>query len=82
MNSSGYLRFAIENRRFLAFGLLISFASSPGQTIFIGVFGPELRAEFGLSHGDWSSIYMAGTLQGDALVQVFLGVSECGEPTS
>ena len=62
MNSSGYLRFAIENRRFLAFGLLVSFASSPGQTIFIGVFGPELRAEFGLSHGDWSSIYMAGTL--------------------
>ena len=62
MNSSGYLRFAIENRRFLAFGLLVSFASSPGQTIFIGVFGPELRAEFGLSHGEWSSIYMAGTL--------------------
>ncbi len=62
MNSSGYLRFAVENRRFLAFGLLVSFASSPGQTIFIGVFGPELRAEFGLSHGDWSSIYMAGTL--------------------
>lgn len=62
MNSSGYFRFAIENRRFLAFGLLVSFASSPGQTIFIGVFGPELRAEFGLSHGDWSSIYMAGTL--------------------
>lgn len=62
MNSSGYLRFAIENRRFLAFGLLASFASSPGQTVFVGVFGPDLRAEFGLSHGDWSAIYMAGTL--------------------
>ena len=68
MQSSGYFRFAVENRRFLAFGLLLSFATTPGQTIFVGVFGPELRAEFGLGHGDWSSIYMAGTLLSAALL--------------
>ena len=62
MQSTTYRRFAVENRRFLAFGFLLSFSSSFGQTFFVGVFGPELRAEFGLSHGDWGLVYMAGTL--------------------
>ena len=62
MQSTSYVRFAAENRRFLAFGFLLAFSSSFGQTFFIGVFGPDLRAEFGLSHGDWSLVYMAGTL--------------------
>ncbi len=57
-----YVRFAVENSRFLAFGFLAAFSSSFGQTFFVGVFGPDLRAEFGLSHGDWSLVYMAGTL--------------------
>jgi MFS family permease len=62
MQSTNYVRFAVENRRFLAFGFLVAFSSSFGQTISIGVFGPALRAEFGLSHGDWSLVYMTGTL--------------------
>lgn len=62
MQSTNYVRFAVENRRFLAFGFLVAFSSSFGQTFFVGVFGPDLRAEFGLSHGDWSLVYMAGTL--------------------
>jgi len=62
MHPTSYFRFAVENRRFLAFGFLLSFSSSFGQTFFVGVFGPEVRAEFGLSHGDWSLVYMAGTL--------------------
>ncbi len=62
MKSTSYVRFVIENRRFLAFGFLMAFSSSFGQTFFVGVFGPGLRAEFGLSHGDWSLVYMAGTL--------------------
>ncbi len=62
MQSTSYVRFAVENRRFLAFGFLASFSSSFGQTFFVGVFGPGLRAEFGLGHGDWSLVYMAGTL--------------------
>jgi MFS family permease len=62
MQSTSYFRFAAENRRFLGFGFLLSFSSIFGQTYFVGVFGPELRADFGLGHGDWSLIYMAGTL--------------------
>ena len=57
-----YLRFAIENRRFISFGFLIALASSFGQTYFIGVFGPSIESEFGLSHTGWSSIYLYGTL--------------------
>ena len=62
MQSTNYVRFAVENSRFLAFGFLLAFSSSLGQTYFIGVFGPDLRTEFGLSHGDWSLVFMAGTL--------------------
>jgi MFS family permease len=62
MLPTSYVRFAIENRRFLAFGFLLSFSSSFGQTFFVGVFGPELQAEFRLSHGEWGLVYMAGTL--------------------
>jgi MFS family permease len=62
MQSSNYILFAVDNRRFLAFGFLVALSSSFGQTFFIGVFGPGLREEFGLTHGDWGLVYMAGTL--------------------
>jgi len=66
----GYIRFAVENRRFLAFGLLMTFGSSFGQTHFIGVFGPSIQAEFGLSHASWGTIYMVGTLLSAGLLPV------------
>ena len=50
------------NRPFLLFGFLMLFVSSAGQTFFIGVFGPAIRADFGLSHTEWGAIYLAGTL--------------------
>ena len=56
-----YLRFLFKNRRFLSFGLLIAFFSAFGQTFFIAVFGPEIRAEFGLSHGAFGGYYAMGT---------------------
>ncbi len=40
MSAYGYLRFARANARFLGFGFVMTFASSVGQTFFIGVFGP------------------------------------------
>ena len=46
----------------LSFGFLLSFSSSFGQTYFIGVFGPSIQADFGLSHTLWGTIYLAGTL--------------------
>lgn len=69
---SGYVSFARANLRFLGFGFLMALASSFGQTFFIGVFGPEVRAEFGLSHAEWGTIYMVGTLL-SALVLPFTG---------
>ena len=46
--------------------------SSFGQTYFIGVFGPQIQDEFGLSHTLWGSIYLAGTLT-SALLMPFTG---------
>jgi MFS family permease len=57
-----YWRFARANPRFLGFGFFLAFLSSAGQTYFIGVFGPEIQAEFGLDTGSWGRIYMFGTL--------------------
>ena len=57
-----YLNFARNNLRFLSFGLLLCFTSSAGQTYFIGIFGPGIRAEFSLSHTEWGTLYLIGTL--------------------
>lgn len=46
----------------------MTLASSVGQTFFIGIFGPSVRAEFDLNHTLWSAIYMAGTLLSAALL--------------
>ena len=40
----------------------MAFVSGAGQTYFVGVFGPEIQAEFGLDRSTWGQIYMAGTL--------------------
>jgi len=57
-----YWHFARTHPRFLGFGFVLAFLSSPGQTYFIGVFGPEIQALFGLDSGSWGQIYMLGTL--------------------
>ncbi len=65
---ASYVKFAKTNAQLVGFGFLMTFASSFGQTYFIGVFGPSVQAEFGLSHSAWGSIYMAGTLASAALL--------------
>ena len=67
-----YLTFVLENRRFLAYGLLFTMVSSFGHTYFIGLFGAEIRAEFGLSHGSFGSIYSLATLASGVAV-IWLG---------
>ncbi|MGI9416691.1 MAG: MFS transporter [Geminicoccaceae bacterium] len=67
-----YLAFAGRHRRFLAFGFLLTFASSAGQTFFIGLFGPEIRQTFGLDHTGWGGLYLIGTLM-SALVLPWSG---------
>lgn len=57
-----YLIFLGENARWLAGGFLLCFFSSFGQTFFIALSGGEIRAEYGLSNGEWGSLYMLATL--------------------
>ncbi|MDH3660545.1 MAG: MFS transporter [Alphaproteobacteria bacterium] len=67
-----YLAFAGRHRRLLAFGFLLTFASSAGQTFFIGIFGPDIREAFGLGHTGWGTLYLVGTLA-SALVLPWTG---------
>lgn len=62
------LPFLRDNARWLAAGALLAFLSSFGQTFVISVFAGEIRAEFGLSHGQWGAIYAAGTAASAALM--------------
>ncbi len=62
------LRFLAENRRWLATGLLLAFGSSFGQTYFISLFAGQIRAEYGLSDGDWGLLYTLATLSSAILL--------------
>jgi len=62
LKDTDYSSFIQKNFRLLSFGIIMAFASSFGQTYFIGVFGPAICSEFELSFTSWSSIYMIGTL--------------------
>jgi len=61
-----------QNVRWLAGGIGLNFFASFGQTFFISMFAGQYRTEFGLSHGDFGSIYMLGTLS-SAITLVFIG---------
>ncbi|TMV07210.1 MFS transporter [Ruegeria sediminis] len=62
MNLSALRRYLADNARWLAAGMLLTFLSSFGQTFFISIFAGEIRAEYGLSHGQWGGIYSLGTM--------------------
>ena len=56
------LSFFKNQWQFLLFGFLLAFFSSPGQTFFISLFSGQIRDELNLSHGEFGSVYAAGTL--------------------
>jgi len=68
MPNFAYFKFISTNRRFIAFGLLMTFVSSFGQTYFIGILGPGIQTEFNLSHTVWGTVYMTGTLASAVLL--------------
>lgn len=72
MSVFSYLRLIGAHPRFLGFGFTMTFAASAGQTVIVGTFGPAVRGEYGLSHTEWSGIYMIGTLA-SALVLPWTG---------
>lgn len=57
-----FMRFLRDNANWLAVGLILNFTSSYGQTFFISLFAAEVRADFGLSHGQWGGAYTLGTI--------------------
>jgi MFS family permease len=56
------LTFLRDNARWVAGGFLLTFFSSFGQTYFISLSAGDIRAEYGLSHGGFGTIYMLATL--------------------
>lgn len=70
MTPSAFLR---DNAPFLSAGALLTLLSSFGQTFFISVFAGEIRTEFGLSHGEWGTVYSLGTFA-SAATMVWAGV--------
>lgn len=63
-----YLRFLVDHRRLLAFGLLAATVSGFGQTFYIGLFNNEIRDAFGLTYGELGLVYGGATLAGATLL--------------
>lgn len=63
-----YVRFIGDNRRLLAFGVLLCGLSGSGQTYLIALFGPALRGEFDLGNAAFGSLYSAATLASGLLL--------------
>lgn len=57
-----FFAFLQSNLRWLFAGYLLTLFSGFGQTFFISLSSGNLRAEFGLSHGDFGLLYMIATL--------------------
>lgn len=64
--------FLRDNARWLAGAFLLTYFSSFGQTFFISLSAADIRAEYGLSHGQFGTVYMVATLAA-ALVLPRLG---------
>jgi MFS family permease len=56
------LNFILKNKKFLLFGLLLTFFSTFGQTSFLSIFTTHLRQKFQLTSGEMGLIYSAATL--------------------
>ena len=68
MPLNAYRELLSTNRRLLSFGFVTALYSSFGQTYFIGIVGPAIQLEFGLSHTLWGMVYMIGTIGSAALL--------------
>lgn len=59
---SSYWSFLRTNTRFIAFGFVLTLASSFGQTFFIALFSKDIREAFTLTDGQFGLIYSLATL--------------------
>jgi MFS family permease len=67
-----YIRFFLSNKRYISFGLLLTFFSSFGQTFLISLYVPDLVSEFSLSNSSFGTMYSAATVVSSILL-VYLG---------
>ena len=51
-----------SNFKIIFFGFIFTFASSVGQSFFIGLFNSDIRNELNISHGEFGTIYGVATL--------------------
>ena len=58
--------------RIIGLGFALTFLSSFGQTFFISLSGPDIRAAIGLTHGAFGSIYSVATLS-SGLLMIWVG---------
>ncbi len=68
-----YISFLRTNWMFLLAGFLLTFNSSFGQTYFISIFAGDIKADFGLTDGQWGGIYTVGTTL-SAIAMIWAGV--------
>ena len=61
-----------SNFKIIFFGFIFTFASSVGQSFFIGLFNSDIRSELNISHGEFGSIYGLATLF-SSLVFIWVG---------
>lgn len=54
--------FILRNWRFLGFGFLLTFTCNFGQTFFIGLYNGDIREAYGLTSGEFGTLYGAATL--------------------
>jgi hypothetical protein len=57
-----YFRFLASHRGALAFGFLLTFFSSVGQTFFIALFNRQIRDVYDLTSGEFGTIYAVASL--------------------
>lgn len=67
-----YFGFIKNNLRWLLGGFLLTMFSSFGQTFYIALSTGHIREDFGLTSGEYGSIYMAATMA-SAIVFPFVG---------
>ena len=62
------LDFITSNARWLAAGILLTFASCFGQTFFISIFANQIMDSYNISNGEWGRIYGIGTFSSGILM--------------
>jgi hypothetical protein len=63
-----YLRFLAAHPGALAFGFMLTFFSAFGQTFFIALFNREIRELYGLTSGEFGTLYAVANIIGAALI--------------